>query len=331
MEVRSKLERVGVLAILVAIVVSALELFSSRVLGLGSPPLTVLDSDAEYMFKPNQDVMRFGKRQKYNQFGMRSDDLPSRWPTKEERRVLVLGDSVINGGSLTGHDELATSILEEQLSIETGGVVRVLNMSAGSWGPPNVLAFLEKYGCFGAALVVVQVSSHDIDRELLFRPLSTKTHPRENPPSAAMELFIRYLPRYIPPLEGLSREVETSESLGRSLSALRIAGLGALDVMDEIKAVVEKQGAELRVLLHAEAAEASDGKYKEGGAAFMRWASGRAIPLHSLLGGQSEALASGSEIYRDPIHLSVEGQRWLAKEIGPFIGQGLDLATRGSR
>jgi hypothetical protein len=83
------------------------ELGARWILGLGDPPLTVRDPEIEYLFAPNQDVRRFGNRVVYNNVSMRSAD---RWSMARERpeelRVLVLGDSVINGG---GADRPRTS------------------------------------------------------------------------------------------------------------------------------------------------------------------------------------------------------------------------------
>jgi len=44
-----------------------------RLIGFGSPPLSVTHPNIEYMFAPNQDVMRFHRRVFYDAWGMRSD------------------------------------------------------------------------------------------------------------------------------------------------------------------------------------------------------------------------------------------------------------------
>lgn len=59
--------------------------------------------------------------------------------------VLGLGDSVINGGVLTDQDSLATTRLSELLSKLIRKKVQVLNVSAGSWGPDNCEAYLNRY------------------------------------------------------------------------------------------------------------------------------------------------------------------------------------------
>ena len=138
------------------------ELGARWILGLGDPPLTVRDPEIEYLFAPNQDVRRFGNRVVYNNVSMRSAD---RWSMAKERpeelRVLVLGDSVINGGALTDHARLATTIAQETLD-RPARPVRVGNVSAGSWGPENLLAYVERFGLFDADLAVVVLSTHDL-------------------------------------------------------------------------------------------------------------------------------------------------------------------------
>lgn len=66
-------------------------------LGLGNPPLLVEDPEIEYYFKPRQDILRFGKRFKVNEWGMRSESFAQEVEANEQR-IIVFGDSVINGG-----------------------------------------------------------------------------------------------------------------------------------------------------------------------------------------------------------------------------------------
>ena len=86
------------------------EWFARSVLGLGDPPLSITHPRIEYLYAPNQDVRRFGKRFLVNDYSMRSAPLAAR-KGADERRVLVFGDSVVNGGNLTDHQDLATTRL----------------------------------------------------------------------------------------------------------------------------------------------------------------------------------------------------------------------------
>ena len=164
------------------------ELFARYELGLGSPPLSVADPDIEYMFAPDQDVMRFGNRQVFNAYGMRSDDYD---PESDVRKTIVLGDSVLNGGSLTDQAELATVIASDADHVFG-------NVSAGSWGPANMTAWFDRYGPLGADTAIVVLSSHDLNDLPTFAALDPDTHPTRRPASALIEGIQRYLPRYLP-------------------------------------------------------------------------------------------------------------------------------------
>ena len=101
----------GAASLLSAVVVG--ELFSKFYLGLGTPPLSITHTSIEYMFKPNQSVTRFGNSFASNEYGMRSDSLAEK--SLDELRIMVFGDSVINGGNLTDQSELATVLLQQSL------------------------------------------------------------------------------------------------------------------------------------------------------------------------------------------------------------------------
>lgn len=164
------------------------ELGARYVLGLGTLPLSVTHPTIEYMFAPNQDVQRFGNRQLYNEFGMRSVGMEEVF---QPRRVLVLGDSVLNGGNQTDHADLATTL-------STDDKIFFGNVSAGSWGPANMGAWIDRYGFLEADTLVVVLSSHDLRDIPTFAALDPLTHPTRMPVSALVEGVERFLPRYLP-------------------------------------------------------------------------------------------------------------------------------------
>ncbi len=269
----------------------AAESFARFGLGLGTPPLSIEDPEIEYMFKPSQEVWRFGNRQLVNEYGMRSRPVPVQKP-ENEFRILTIGDSVLNGGNLTDHDELATSLL-------SGSQVRVLNASAGSWGPPNMLAYVEKFGLFDADLLVVVLSSHDAGDAPTFAPLNPNTHPTRQPLSALTEGISRYLPRYLPSLGERAGNGETDESLN----------MPKIDqqALDAVTALA-KQSIPTCFVLHPSREEFKNGKWDARYTEILRAAGSAKIV------DEMEFLQS-SEDYRDGIHLSVEGQKKLAQAI----------------
>ncbi len=178
------------------------ELFCRFRLGLGDPPLSVADPEIEYLFAPNQHVRRFGNRIDYNAWSMRSDDFAPRKGQSNEFRVMVFGDSVVNGGSQTDQSSTATSILQRDLARLLNRPVVVGNISAGSWGPPNMLAYLRRFGLFDADVVVIVLSSHDYADAPTFEPTVgvNADFPERKPWCATWEAITRYLPRYVPSL-----------------------------------------------------------------------------------------------------------------------------------
>ncbi len=186
------------------------EFFCRYYLGLGTPPLSISHPRIEYMFKPNQDVYRFGNHFITNQYGMRSEPFTKK-KNINELRIMVFGDSVVNGGNLIDHSELATSILKNKLSEIIDKDVVVGNISAGSWGPGNWLAYAQEYGFFDADIIVLVISSHDYADNPTFAPLDKNTHPTKKPISALVEGIERYLPRYL-------SQMSSSVSLTKSSS-----------------------------------------------------------------------------------------------------------------
>lgn len=107
--------------------------------GFCNAPLYISDPDFEYIYAPNQNAKRFGNVIQTNSLSMRSKEVsPS-----DSLVILLIGDSVVNGGNLTDQDSIATTILEKRFVKKYGKKIRVLNISAGSWGPDNIAAFLK--------------------------------------------------------------------------------------------------------------------------------------------------------------------------------------------
>ncbi|MFC7292957.1 hypothetical protein [Hirschia litorea] len=159
------------------------ELILRNIVGLGSPPLYVTHPTIEYMLKPNQDVSRFGNHIFVNEYSMRSASIEE---IGDIPRTLVLGDSVINGGNQTSHSALATSILSDNNRFYG-------NVSAGSWGPKNLLAWLNEYGFLKADTLIFVLNSHDLTDIPTFQELNKNTHPTKKPLTATTELIERYL------------------------------------------------------------------------------------------------------------------------------------------
>jgi lysophospholipase L1-like esterase len=169
------------------------ELYARYVVGLGDPPLTVTHPTMEYLFKPEQDCQRLGNRVVINGYGMRSKTFPPRKGSDDEFRVMVYGDSILNGGNTTDQSELATTLLEPMLEKELDRPVVVGNISAGSWGPANQLAHLREYGDFQADAAILLLSAQDVMDVPTFEPIDEVFLPTQKPVSALWEGVERYL------------------------------------------------------------------------------------------------------------------------------------------
>lgn len=303
----------GLLIVLVVLVLVAGELVARYGLGLGDPPLSMAHPDIEYMFRPSQDCDRFGNTVAYNAFSMRSDGFTQHKALPDALRVMVMGDSVINGGNLTDQAELATERIKRRLSERLGRPVVVGNISAGSWGPGNLAAYAELYGLFDADVVVLVLSSHDANDVPTFEPV-VGVHPGfpdERPRSALIEGAVRYLPRYLPLPGSSSPEAETRPKSAESDFAAREA---TVELMDAVRA----SGAACIVALHPERSELTEGP-KPGHHHFRKLAEQRGVTIVNMAPAFRAAVDAGRRPYRDNIHPNPTGQEIITDALMPEL------------
>jgi hypothetical protein len=282
-----------------------LELFARFYLGLGDPGLLQTHPTIEYYFKPNQAAHPFGNLFKTNRYGMRSDDFPPRKTDPAELRVLVFGDSVVNGGNLTDHSRLATTLLQQRLARELHRPVMVGNISAGSWGPPNQLAYIGQFGFLDADVAIFVLSSSDASDAPTFEPLNPLTHPTVAPFSAAWEGVTRYLPRYW----------DWRSALEPAPPPATPAMINPRDVAVSIAAEREflyqahAAGLTAMVVQHWEATELGSQQPEFGHDEIRAAADAAAVPVYQDAGILRQYIARGLNPYRDNIHLNDNGQR----------------------
>ncbi|MCL2640910.1 MAG: hypothetical protein FWD53_08715, partial [Phycisphaerales bacterium] len=198
---RRGLKRLLLVGALAVVVLVGLEVFCRCYLGLGDPPLSRADPEIGYMFVGPRVYHRFGNRIEYNRFSMRTrNDFDGVRKDPKEIRVMMCGDSVINGGVLVDQKDIASNILEQRLGSEFNRATLVMNVSAGSWSPPNAWAYVKRYGWFESNVLVLVWSSHDGCSSLTFEPLVgvSPDFPDKTPMFAFGEAVTRYLPRYLP-------------------------------------------------------------------------------------------------------------------------------------
>lgn len=290
-----------IVSVLVVLFLVGAELFSRFYWGLGTPPLLMTHPTIEYLYQPNQDIQRFRNRILINQYGMRSAPFqPKKEP--DELRVIVFGDSVVNGGNSTDHNALATTILQEQLNqVSQHKKVVVGNISAGSWGPGNWLAYLREYGDFDADVIALVISSHDYFDNPKFEPLDGYFYPQRRPVSAVVEGVTRYVPQVLgwrsPPKLDPS---DTAKAKGLS------------DLKDFLQ-LAKRSGATVIVFQHLGKAEMVRKQPYLGYPRVRELCKSLNIPTVSLRPYFQQAIEQGQSPYQDDIHPSDSGHRLIAQ------------------
>ena len=292
------------------------ELILRFVFGFCNAPLYIADPDFEYVYAPNQHRYRFRNVVKTNAFSMRSEAIKATDTTV----VLLVGDSVVNGGNLSDHDDLASTVLEKKLSQHYAQTVRVLNITAGSWGPDNVFAFLKKKGFFGADLVCLVASSHDAYDNMTHQPIvgSNVNYPEKQYKIAIYELFDRYwwmvganAQNLMGPTTQYAPQDGVIVKLGTTFN------VGFQQLADTTRAM----HIPFVVYLHPEISEIKARRYDKQGKEIIAFAKKNHVPLVEEL-----ALNPDLTMYReyDTVHYNERGQAFMARQLFPIFKQYLD-------
>lgn len=264
------------------------------------------------MLKPNQDLYRFGNHFIVNQYGMRTEPFASQ-KGNGEFRIMVFGDSVLNGGSQTDQVALATTILKDRLSEANDKNVVVGNISASSWGPGNWLAYAKEYGFFGADIIALVISSHDYADNPTFQALDKNTYPTEKPISALLEGTTRYLPRYLTQLGADNKNTTELDRFAAEANE-QDAQKGLSDLRRFLE-LAKSNTAKLLVLQHWEKSEIESGSANPGNQRIRIVCEQMGISPISLEPYFHRSIESGINPYRDNIHPNQVGQRLIAEAI----------------
>jgi hypothetical protein len=273
-----------------------------RYFGLCDYPLYTESRNYEYIHAPNQKHKIYGNNFATNSWSMRSKPLDLQSDTTV---ILLIGDSVINGGNLTDQDSLASTLLEEWLSQCAKRTIRVLNISAGSWGPDNAAAYLKEQGTFDADAMVLVCSSHDAYDNMTFTEVVGK-HP-QFPKSQAYfaweklwERGWQHLQQYFRKSTKLTEAPAHDPPFNTGFASLQF--------------IASKNGIPLVLFLHPSLQELKTNKM-----AIM------AAPIVQFCDTENISLTKGLEVgadqshYRDQIHYTEKGQRFLAETLFPVL------------
>jgi len=310
----------GIFIILAMLGLVGGEIFSRVYFGLGDPPLSVSDPEIEYLFKPGT-YHRFGLVIHYNQFSQRSREISRKKTDLNEFRALFMGDSVLNGGVLTDDRDLATTLVESRLAMQMQRPVFIANVSAGSWGPPNAAAYLEKFGDFDAdAIVLVFPSGDGYDARTFQAVVGSASFPDRKPSSAMWEGLTRYTP--------LSKWVGSAVGPDFRLPAGAVQHdltieQQAEDVTRGITSIsnhAKARGIPLLLVVWHFVTEIN-GPLNPSLPVLIGSAQANNIPLLDLLADQQAAISAGRDIFRpgDVIHPNEAGQKLIADAILPVL------------
>lgn len=217
-----KIALVTIFVVVVGLLTVVLEVVL-RTAGFGNPLIYIADEQIGYLLAPNQRTRRFGNRIEINEYSMRSKPIQKSLPST--LRVLLLGDSIANGGWWTDQVNTISSLMMHSLALATTENfqnVEVLNASANSWGPRNELAYLQRFGSFNALVVVLLINTDDL---FATAPTSLpvgrdRNYPDCKPVLALVEVFNRYVskPKPIPEMKAVLDEA--GDRVGFNLEAI---------------------------------------------------------------------------------------------------------------
>lgn len=283
--------------------------------GLGDPPLYIADSLMGYRLAPNQRVRRFGNRIQINQYSMRGDPITPQ-PAAATLRVLLLGDSIANGGWWTDQPQILSAQIEHQLQEKLAAPYQqaeVLNASANSWGPRNELAYLIRFGLFEAQVVVLLLNTDDL---FAIAPNSVqvgrdRSYPSRKPLTATAELLQRVLskPKPLPELQKL--QDEPGDRVGANLEAIR-------QIQQRVQAAASQLIVAMTPLLR-EVEPPGPRDYEQTARARVEAFMRREQIAYLDFLADFQAADIPAALYRDHIHLSPSGNEYVSQAIAAAI------------
>lgn len=282
---------------------------SGHLLGLGDPPLVELDNSIEYMLKPNSNYERFGNRISVNRYRMRSEDFePEKTP--DELRVIIFGDSVVYGTHHTDQANTISSTLKKRMSDDNRwSKVTVGSVAAISWGPANILAFVNRFGTFNGDIAVLVLSRHDLyDAPFADnRPIPYRTRPSLSAAHDLGQLIVeRVKKQLVPNTEKISKEKRKQISV---------------QALWRLIEVLKRDFAGVYLLYHPNRSgfERCENKaitaYEDISKQFE-------IEFKNLCDAYENAMANNILIYEDGIHLAKGGSKTLSAVITNIIENG---------
>jgi hypothetical protein len=267
-------------------------------LGLGDPPLARLDPVTEYELVGPALYNRWGNEISINADGMRAPEFDPT-PVPNERRMLLIGDSVIYGGHFIDQSETISAHATQYLETDpflTGCLVRVLPVAVSSWGPVNQASFLNRTGIFAADVAGIVVSSHDLydvpEGAATILPYRTSA-----PTSALGDAILIVLERLFPKVSDIP------------VGSIEERASATLNALDDMVIQLRGDGLDVVIFYHPTIPERLGEMAKEG-VIFQEWAAEKPVSFVNL----NEVTILPTD-YRDDIHPNALGTIKLAEII----------------
>lgn len=261
-------------------------------LGLGDPPLVLRDAEIEYRLVPDKTYKQFGNLIKINRYGMRAPDHPPQ-AVGQERRVLLIGDSVVYGNHFLDQAETISLQLAPRLESTLGCKVTVMPAAASSWGPVNQAAFLKEVGTLDADLAILIVSGHDL--------YDTPTFNDNVIPYSTVPAYGAIHHAF----QSVQTRLKQRRSPAQALAPVEVGQSETLAALDQILSQLKSDGIGLLLMYHPTVSERLNGQFFAKDP-FANWALKSHVTFE-LIGTDMTA-----EQYRDDIHPNAGGAIMLA-------------------
>ena len=286
------------------LVLLSLEIYLRVYWGFCDMTLMRADDHYEYIAQPDQDRFRLRNHIRYNEYSMRSKPLAK----TDKVRILGFGDSILNGGAYIDQDSLATTIIEDSLSVKYQMPVRCLNISASSWGPDNCYAYLQQHGDFDASLILLVVNSIDAYDTMDFRKVVdvTGNYRSKQYPLAITELVARYTVPAVKRHVARYRKKRTTNIRKKKEFNPGFENFHQYSIQNQIPLII---------YLHPMLDEVKKNTYSKGGEQIIGFCRENNIPL---IAGLDHGM--DTSMYRDDIHIDENGQKVIARLLMEYIG-----------
>jgi GDSL-like Lipase/Acylhydrolase family len=303
---------VGLAVVALVVLMGLVELGLRYFFGFGRPLIYQADPEIGYLIAPSQSTRRFGNQITINQYSMRSATIAPQRPDST-LRVLIIGDSVANGGWWTDQPNTIAEVLKTKLT-DAAPQVEVLNASANSWGPRNELAYLNRFGLFGSQYLVLIINTDD-----LFSTTPTslvvgvdRNYPDRLPGGAIAEVVQRYvLPAPAPSPQLQVVQSEGGDRVEKNLEAIR-----------QIQELARRSGTELLLVMTPLLREVNAPGPKDyelvARSRLQQFTTAHQIDYIDCLSFFPAAHVA-QPLYHDHIHLNAVGNQQVSDRIEPWV------------